>query len=133
MSFLTHTNIQYRSAEGSKSIGIWYLRSQLFILINVFRSFQTYTLKRGISGKDLGKRGTKLAEEDVPEALGIVPGAIFLICLILCLVGYATSHPTKVRINSAIHSFIHSIYHSTIWTILATFAYLIIPLPQPIS
>lgn len=31
-----------------------------------------------------------------PEALGIVPGAIFLICLTFCLVGYATSHPTKV-------------------------------------
>lgn len=34
---------------------------------------------------------------DRPEALGIVPGAIFLICLTFCLVGYATSHPTKVR------------------------------------
>jgi len=66
---------------------------------------KTYTLKRGISGKDLGKRGTKLAEEDVPEALGIVPGAIFLICLILCLVGYATSHPTKLLdLNSALLS-----------------------------
>lgn len=35
-----------------------------------------------------------------PEALGIVPGAIFLICLIFCLVGYATSHPTKVSCES---------------------------------
>ena len=25
-----------------------------------------------------------------PEALGIVPGGVFLVCLILCLVGYAT-------------------------------------------
>ena len=32
-----------------------------------------------------------------PEALGIVPGAIFLICLTFCLVGYANSHPTKVN------------------------------------
>ena len=31
-----------------------------------------------------------------PEALGIVPGAIFLICLIFCLVGYATSNPSKL-------------------------------------
>ena len=31
-----------------------------------------------------------------PEALGIVPGAIFLICLIFCLVGFATNHPSKV-------------------------------------
>ena len=32
-----------------------------------------------------------------PEALGIVPGAIFLICLMFCLVGFATNHPQKVR------------------------------------
>ena len=32
-----------------------------------------------------------------PEALGIVPGAIFLICLIICLVGFATNHPSKVN------------------------------------
>ena len=31
-----------------------------------------------------------------PEALGIVPGAIFMICLIICLVGYAKWHPNKV-------------------------------------
>lgn len=31
-----------------------------------------------------------------PEALGIVPGAIFLICLMVCLVGFATKHPHKV-------------------------------------
>ena len=68
----------------------------LQIIYVVRRSFQAYTLKRGISGKDLGKRGTALADKDVPEALGIVPGAIFLICLTFCLVGYASSHPTKV-------------------------------------
>ena len=49
-----------------------------------------YTLKKGISGKDLCKRGTALEDKDVPEALGIVPGGIFLICITFCLVGYAT-------------------------------------------
>lgn len=40
-----------------------------------------------------------------PEALGIVPGAVFLICLIFCLVGYATSHPAKLLdVNSALLS-----------------------------
>ena len=36
-------------------------------------------------------------EIDVPEALGIVPGTVFLVCLIFCLVGFATSYPSKVR------------------------------------
>jgi UDP-N-acetylglucosamine--dolichyl-phosphate N-acetylglucosaminephosphotransferase len=40
-----------------------------------------------------------------PEALGIVPGAVFLVCLIFCLVGYAASHPSKLLdVNSALLS-----------------------------
>eukprot|EP00978_Attheya_sp_CCMP212_P047911 scaffold447983_cov67-Attheya_sp.AAC.1 len=66
---------------------------------------KVYTLRRGISGKDLGKRGTSLADKDVPEALGIVPGAVFLICLTFCLVGYATTNPSKLLdCNSALLS-----------------------------
>ena len=60
-------------------------------------NIKQYTLRKGICGKDLGKRGTSIADKDVPEALGIVPGAVFLVCLIFCLVGYATSHPGKVN------------------------------------
>jgi len=66
---------------------------------------KAYTLRKGIHGKDLGKRGTPEADNDIPEALGIVPGAVFLICLILCLVGYATSYPSKLLdCNSALLS-----------------------------
>ena len=41
-----------------------------------------------------------------PEALGIVPGAVFLVCLIVCLVGYAATHPAKLLldVNSALLS-----------------------------
>ena len=64
-----------------------------------------YTLRKGISGKDLGKRGTSIADKEIPEALGIVPGSIFLICLILCLVGSATWDPAKLLVcNSALLS-----------------------------
>jgi UDP-N-acetylglucosamine--dolichyl-phosphate N-acetylglucosaminephosphotransferase len=68
-------------------------------------NIKQYTLKKGISGKDLGKRGTSIADKSIPEALGIVPGAVFLVCLIFCLVGYASSHPTKLLdLNSALLS-----------------------------
>lgn len=68
-------------------------------------SIKDYMLKRGICGKDLGKKGTKSENDDVPESLGIVPGAIFLICLIFCLVGFATNHPSKLLdLNSALLS-----------------------------
>lgn len=40
-----------------------------------------------------------------PEALGIAPGTIFLVCQIFCLVGYAKSHPSKLLdVNSALLS-----------------------------
>lgn len=42
---------------------------------------------------------------DSPEALGIVPGAVFLVCLIFCLVGYAHTNPSKLLdVNSALLS-----------------------------
>ena len=40
-----------------------------------------------------------------PEALGIVTGTVFLVCLIFCLVGYAQSNPTKLLdVNAALLS-----------------------------
>ncbi|CAB9527765.1 dolichyl-phosphate N-acetylglucosaminephosphotransferase [Seminavis robusta] len=68
-------------------------------------NIQQYTLRKGISGKDLGKRGTPTADRDVPEALGIAPGTIFLVCLISCVVGYSHHHPAKLLdLNSALLS-----------------------------
>lgn len=76
--------------------------------MNVFTHItypQQYTLRRRICGKDLGKRGTALADKPVPEALGIAPGTIFLVCLMFCVVGYAANHPTKLLdLNSALLS-----------------------------
>jgi UDP-N-acetylglucosamine--dolichyl-phosphate N-acetylglucosaminephosphotransferase len=77
-----------------------------FIVTNhLVPHIKTYTLRKGICGKDLGKRGTPTAETPIPEALGIAPGTVFLVCLIVCLVGYATSHPIKLLdCNSALLS-----------------------------
>jgi UDP-N-acetylglucosamine--dolichyl-phosphate N-acetylglucosaminephosphotransferase len=44
------------------------------------------TLKRGIKGKDINKKGTKEGEVDIPEALGIVPATIFSV---FCMSGIA--------------------------------------------
>mmetsp|Transcript_27561 Transcript_27561/g.33464 ORF Transcript_27561/g.33464 Transcript_27561/m.33464 type:complete len:428 (-) Transcript_27561:580-1863(-) len=63
---------------------------------NLVPKIKTYTLRKGIAGKDLGKRGTPLQDEPVPEALGIVPGVIFLICIIIDLVWYANTNPEKL-------------------------------------
>jgi UDP-N-acetylglucosamine--dolichyl-phosphate N-acetylglucosaminephosphotransferase len=40
-----------------------------------------------------------------PEALGIVPGAVFLVCLLFCLVGFAATYPSRMLdVNAALLS-----------------------------
>jgi len=64
-----------------------------------------FLLKKGISGKDLGKKGTSIQDKDVPEALGIVPSTVFMISLIICLVKFANEHHDKLLdCNSALLS-----------------------------
>jgi UDP-N-acetylglucosamine--dolichyl-phosphate N-acetylglucosaminephosphotransferase len=41
------------------------------------------TLRAGLCGRDINKKGSKEGEKDVPESLGLAPGVIFLVCLIL--------------------------------------------------
>ena len=68
-------------------------------------NIKMYLLRKGISGKDLGKRGTSIADKDIPEACGICSGTIFLICMILCLVKFANDHHDKLLdCNSALLS-----------------------------
>ena len=44
---------------------------------------KVYTLRRGLFGKDINKRGTEAGEKQIPEALGLAPGIVFLVCIIL--------------------------------------------------
>eukprot|EP00934_Nitzschia_sp_Nitz4_P008664 Nitzschia sp. Nitz4//scaffold178_size73299//26550//28077//NITZ4_005700-RA/size73299-processed-gene-0.29-mRNA-1//-1//CDS//3329539125//8654//frame0 len=103
--------------EGDSTVGPQLLAYVLvacwgFLATNqLIPTIQQYTLRKGIFGKDLGKRGTPLAEKPVPEALGIAPGTVFLVCLIFCLVGYATLHPSKLLdVNSALLSICFTLF-----------------------
>jgi UDP-N-acetylglucosamine--dolichyl-phosphate N-acetylglucosaminephosphotransferase len=40
------------------------------------------TLRAGLSGKDINKKGSKEGEKDVPESLGLAPGVVFLVCFV---------------------------------------------------
>lgn len=40
------------------------------------------TQSRGICGKDLNKKGTPAGEVPIPEAAGLAPGCVFLLCVI---------------------------------------------------
>lgn len=40
------------------------------------------TLRRGICGKDLNKKGTPAGETPIPESAGLAPAVVFLLCII---------------------------------------------------
>ena len=76
-----------------------------FIVTNsLIPVFAEYTLKRGLSGKDLGKKGTPLESRDVPEALGIVCGVVFLVCTIISQLIFAKNDKQMIVYNSALFS-----------------------------
>eukprot|EP00736_Rhodelphis_marinus_P004507 Rmarinus@m.28169 len=51
--------------------------------VKLIPAVKELTLKAGLKGRDINKKGTKAGEKDVPESLGIVSGSVYLICLIL--------------------------------------------------
>ena len=98
----------------------FYLNDQLVkknilisVLISIFGYLATnslipivaeYTLKKNICGKDLGKKGTDLESVLIPEALGLVPGTIFIISAILSQLIFAESDKERMIYNSALFS-----------------------------
>ena len=69
-----------------------------------------YTHKRGLTGKDLGKKGTRRESKDVPEALGIVAGTVFLISAILSQLLFATTVQQQMVYNSGLFSICFMIF-----------------------
>ena len=37
------------------------------------------TLRAGLSGKDINKKGSEAGDKDIPESLGLAPGVVFLV------------------------------------------------------
>lgn len=79
-----------------------------------------YTLKRGLCGKDLGKKGSIDENKEVPEALGIVTGTTFLMISIFAsvLLFHFTGNDTnnyqqQMVYNSALFSICFMIFLGT--------------------
>lgn len=66
--------------------------------------------KAGLWGKDLGKKGTALEDVQVPEALGIVCGTVFLMCAIISQLIYSSGPDDMVIYNSALFSICFMIF-----------------------
>lgn len=75
-----------------------------FTTVMLIPVFAEYTLRRGIAGKDLGKKGTIHESKDVPEGLGVVTGIVFLVCTIVSQFFLAENANQMVVFNSALFS-----------------------------
>lgn len=75
-----------------------------FCTISLIPVIAEYTLKRRLCGKDLGKKGTPRESIDVPEALGIVCGVVFLVSTIASQFVFAIDMYQLVIFNSALFS-----------------------------
>ncbi|MEW5316093.1 MAG: hypothetical protein WDW38_007479 [Sanguina aurantia] len=53
-----------------------------FVTLRLIPAFTGKTSSRGIAGKDLNKKGTPAGDIPIPEAAGLAPGAVFLLCII---------------------------------------------------
>jgi len=69
-----------------------------------------YTLKKGLSGKDMGKKGMTYENNDIPEALGIVSGVVFLVCTIVSQLVFAKDEKQLMVSNSALFSICFMIF-----------------------
>lgn len=70
-------------------------------LVNVIKP---YNLRAGLKGMDINKRGTKEGEKPVPEALGIVPGVVHIVCVIAAQLWFVEDTSRLVEFNAALLS-----------------------------
>mmetsp|Transcript_14356 Transcript_14356/g.22644 ORF Transcript_14356/g.22644 Transcript_14356/m.22644 type:complete len:431 (-) Transcript_14356:72-1364(-) len=86
------------------------LASMVFGVLGYFSTsmlipyFKGFVNKRNLTGRDLCKKGTEAGEKDIPEAMGIVPCLVFLVCMTTCQLFYASSREQLVDYNSALLS-----------------------------
>ena len=82
-------------------VGIFGLGVTLLLVPTLAR----YTERKGLFGRDLGKRFIpERRDVKVPEALGIVPSICFLVCIILCELFFGQSLEQKVDYSSSLIS-----------------------------
>ncbi len=64
---------------GALALGI----SSIVVTVALINSFTPFLVRRGLTGKDLGKKGLPGSDRPLPEGTGIIPATLFLVCVII--------------------------------------------------
>jgi len=103
--FITDSRIIYEIIFSTSISAVAFLGTSALVPL-----ISNYTLKRGLSGKDLGKKGTPTENNDIPEAVGLVSGIAFLISTIVSQLIFAKTESQLVIYNSALFSICFMIF-----------------------
>ncbi|KAL4450691.1 hypothetical protein ABPG77_001047 [Micractinium sp. CCAP 211/92] len=68
-----------------------------FLTLRLIPLTKAYTLKAGLFGMDINKKGSREGEKKVPESLGLASGVVFLVCVILFQQLHYYDTPSLVR------------------------------------
>lgn len=71
------------------------------VTVLVIPNASTYLLRRGLKGKDLGKRGTPAGDVEIPSALGLVCGVVYMAFIIVTQLVYAKDSPDALAMYNA--------------------------------
>ncbi len=76
--------------------------------VSLIPSFACFLVRRGLTGKDLGKKGLPGSDKPLPEGTGIIPATLFLVCVIVLQCW--TSVEELIRYQSALLSICFMIF-----------------------
>ncbi len=63
--------------SGAVALGI----SSIAATLGLIPSFATFLIRKGLTGKDLCKKGLPGSDRPIPEGVGIIPATLFLVCV----------------------------------------------------
>lgn len=118
-----HFQYVYNNSKLTVTEKVIFLESDIIVFISIIIAIisycltiylipivANYTKSRGLSGKDMGKRGSKEENELIPESLGLVCGITFLMCTISSQLLFAKNSEQLVTYNSALFSICFMIF-----------------------
>lgn len=122
------------TAFGESMNARYYVLSQLFLSILAFMLVvvmipvtKEACRRKGLSGKDLGKKGTPAGELDVPESQGIAPAVIYIIIIIICQSLFADTAQARDTYSSSLLSICFMLFLGFVDDVLVSLACFSLP------
>ncbi|CAM9640163.1 unnamed protein product [Ascophyllum nodosum] len=81
-----------RELQASAGIALLGYLATCFVL----PTFTPFLVRRGLTGKDLCKKGTASADKEIPEGTGVIAGTVFLVCVVILELIYGRGSPDKM-------------------------------------